>query len=884
MFEVITTHINADFDAMASMLAARKLYPDAVLVFPGSQERNLREFLLHSTYYLFEPERIRRIDLDAVERLILVDTRQRGRIGKFAAVVDRPNVDIHIYDHHPPSEDDINGSLEVVEEVGAATTIMTRLLREKGIPITPDEATVMALGIFEDTGSFSFISTREEDFEAAAYLLSQGANLNVISDMMTRELTAEQISLLNELIESATHYNIHGVDVVIAKASVNKFVGDFAVLVHKLKDMENLDVLIALARMEDRVYLVARSRIEEVNVGDVAVSFGGGGHAVAASATIRDLTLYQVEEKLLNVLREKIIPKHRAMDLMSAPVKFVAPEAALSEVEEMLNRYSVNALPVIEEEKLVGLITRVVVEKAVFHGLKDVPVREYMTREFFIVNPETPYSTVLALIVEHNQRFLPVIQGGSVVGVITRGDLLRHLQLDRSKFPEERSENDLEPRYSRPKNLSRLLEERFPRWVVQLLRRAGSLAKEMGFKVYLVGGAVRDLLLRIDNLDLDLVVEGNGIAFAQELGRREGCKVSGHIKFNTATLFLPHGVELDVATARMEYYDYPGALPKVEFGSIKRDMARRDFTMNTLALNLNPDQFGIVIDFFGGQRDIKERVIHVLHSLSFVEDPTRVFRAIRFEQRFGFKMGKHTVYLVENAVKLNFFDRLAGDRLFKELQYMLNEQHAEECVRRMAEMDVLHFIHPNISYNDSMKKLLGRVKEVLSWFDLLFLDESYERWRVYFYALVDTLDNSELEKLGQRLGIHDCKGKAFIEERGELMQAIRQIYDLDQPSNSQIQRLLRRFTLEMLLFAMARTSRKSTQMAISRFITHLRRTRTLLRGKDLIRLGLPQGPIIGKALDTLLDARLDGMVKTRSDEEALIREHFIRGLRNRKTG
>ncbi|MBW2307840.1 MAG: DHH family phosphoesterase, partial [Deltaproteobacteria bacterium] len=138
MFEVITTHINADFDAMASMLAARKLYPDAVLVFPGSQERNLREFLLHSTYYLFEPERIRRIDLDAVERLILVDTRQRSRIGKFAAVVDRPNVDIHIYDHHPPSEDDINGSLEVVEEVGAATTIMTRLLREKGIPITPD--------------------------------------------------------------------------------------------------------------------------------------------------------------------------------------------------------------------------------------------------------------------------------------------------------------------------------------------------------------------------------------------------------------------------------------------------------------------------------------------------------------------------------------------------------------------------------------------------------------------------------------------------------------------------------------------------------------------------------------------------------------------------
>ncbi len=875
MFEVITTHINADFDAMASMLAARKLYPEAVLVFPGSQERNLKEFLLHSTYYLFETERVRRIDLNAVERLILVDTRQRSRIGKFAQIINRPNVDIHIYDHHPPSDEDINGNLEIVEEVGATMTIMARLLREKGISITPDEATVMALGIYEDTGSFSFISTREKDFEAAAYLLSQGANLNVVSDMMTRELTAEQISLLNELIESATHYNIHGVDLVIAKASVNKFVGDFAVLVHKLKDMENLDVLIALARMDDRIYLVARSRVEEVNVGDVAVAFGGGGHAVAASATIRDLTLYQVEEKLLKILQEKITPKHHAVDLMSAPVKFVGPQATLREVEEVLNRYSINALPVIEEDKLVGLISRLVVEKAVFHGLKDLPVREYMTREFSIVNPETPYSTVLALIIEHNQRFLPVIDGDRVVGVITRGDLLRDLQLDRSKFPEERSEDDPEPRYPRPKNLSRLMEERFPPWVVQLLRGAGSLAEEMGFKVYLVGGAVRDLLLRIDNLDLDLVVEGEGIAFAQELGRREGCKVSSHLKFNTATVFLPHRVELDVATARMEYYDYPGALPKVEYGSIKRDMARRDFTMNTLALSLNPGHFGKVMDFFGGQRDIKERVIRVLHNLSFVEDPTRIFRAIRFEQRFGFQMVKHTMHLVENAVKLNFFDRMAGDRLFKELQYMLNEHHAEECVRRMAELDVLRFIHTSITYNDSMREMLGRIMEVLNWFDLLFLDEPYERSLVYFYALIDPLEDSELEELCQRLGIHYGKSRAFIEDRRELIQAIRRIYSLDQPSNSQINRLLRRFSLEMLFFAMARTRHKSTQIAISRFITHLRRTHTLLRGKDLIKLGLPQGPIIGKALETLLDARLDGLVKTRVEEEAFIEENFI---------
>lgn len=873
--EIITTHINADFDAMASMLAARKLYPNAVLVFPGSQERNLRQFLLQSTFYLFETERIRRIDLNAVERLILVDTRQRSRIGKFAQIVDRPELDIHIYDHHPPSEDDIHGKVEFIEEVGATMTIMARLLREKGITITPDEATVMALGIYEDTGSFTFISTGEKDFEAAAYLLSNGANLNVVSDMMTRELTAEQIYLLNELIQSAMHYNIHGIDVVIAKASVNKFIGDFAVLVHKLKDMENLDVLIALARMDDRVYLVARSRVEEVNVGEVAVAFGGGGHAVAASATIRDLTLFQVEERLLKVLRGKITPKHRAVNLMSTPVKFVGPQTTIGEVEEILTRYSINALPVIEDDQLVGLITRSVVEKAVFHGLKDVPVREYMTREFLVVNPDTPYTEVQALIVEHNQRFLPVMEGGRLVGVITRGDLLRHLQLDRSKFPEDLIDDDSEPRYPPPKNFSRLMEERLPHWIAQLLRRAGSLAEERGFKVYLVGGAVRDLLLRIDNLDLDLVVEGDGIVFAQEVGRREGCKVSSHLKFNTATLFLAQGIELDVATARMEYYDYPGALPKVEYSSIKRDLARRDFTMNTLAISLNPDQFGVVLDFFGGQRDIKERVIRVLHNLSFVEDPTRVFRAIRFEQRFCFQMGKHTLYLVENAVKFNLFDRLAGDRVFKELQYMLSEHKVEECIKRMAELDLLRFIHPKIAYNDSARVLLGRIKEVLNWYDLLFLDEQYEHWMVYFYALIDTLADDELEALCQRFGMHPAKSLAFINERRELMKAISQIYSMEEPSNSQIYRFLRGFPLEMLLYAMARTSKKATQMVVSRFITHLRGTRSLLRGDDLKRLGLPEGPIIGRALEALLNARLDGAVKTRGDEESFIKKHFI---------
>jgi len=380
--EVITTHINADFDALACMLAAKKLYPEAILVFPGSQEGSLRDFFVRSTIYVFEAERMKNVDLDRISRLILVDTRQKSRIGKFAKIVKRPALDIHIYDHHPPSSDDIKGSVEVVKEMGSAITLMLEVLRERDIDITSDEATVMMLGIYEDTGSLTFSSTTVDDFHAAAYLLSQGASLNMISDMVTKELTAEQVFLLNDLIQSATNYTIGGIDVVIATASADQYVGDIAILVHKLKDMENLDVLFALVRMEDRVHMIGRSRIEEVNVAEILLEFGGGGHATAASATVKDLTLIQCAEKLVKVLQGTIEMGKFAKDLMTSPVKTIQAERRLSEAGDLLTRYNINVLPVMRGRKVAGLISRQVIEKASFHGLGDRPVKEYMSTEF----------------------------------------------------------------------------------------------------------------------------------------------------------------------------------------------------------------------------------------------------------------------------------------------------------------------------------------------------------------------------------------------------------------------------------------------------------------------------------------------------------------------
>ena len=868
--EVITTHINADFDSLASMLAAKKLYPNAVLVFPGSQERSLRDFFIHSALYALEVERIKNIDLREINRLILVDTRQISRIGKFSEILSNPELEIHIYDHHPPSSEDLHGSLEVISEVGATVTLLLDVLQKSGIEITPDEATVMMLGVYEDTGNLTFPSTKEEDFKAAGYLVRKGANLSVLSNVITKELTAEQIFLLNDLIQSATRYSFHGIDVVIAQASVDRYVGDIAVLVHKLKDMENLDVLFVLVRMEDRNYLIGRSRLEEVNVSEIASEFGGGGHPTAASATVKGMTLVEAHDRLIKTLEEMVRPKRVAKEVMLYPVKTIERERTLEEAGDILARYNLNILPVLQDGKVVGLISKQLVEKAVHHGLKGSLVKEYMTTEFSVVSPDTPFSRVQAIIIGQTQSLLPVVEKDRLVGTISVGDVMRILQEDMMKSEKGVSVFESQPLYGRKKMIAKFMKERFPERIYDLLVEFGRVGDELGYSVYAVGGFVRDLLLRVENFDIDVVIEGDGIRFAEEFEKKLPCRIRTHKKFGTAIILFPNGLKVDIATARWEVYDSPAALPTVESASIKMDLYRRDFTVNTLAIQLNPNSFGELIDFFGGVKDIKEKVIRVLHNLSFVEDPTRVFRAVRFEQRFGFQIAKHTQNLMRNAVNVGFLERLSGGRVLSEIILILQEEDPLPALRRMRDFNLLHFLHPSLKFAEQGQALFEQIHHVISWFDLLFLEQRYERWLVYFYGFIDFLKEGEIEELCRRLSMNEKLRKRVKGGKLQADQALLQMFSWintdRQPKRSEIYSVLDPLSIESKLFMMAKTTQVMTRRYISLYFTQLKDTKPLLRGTDLIQMGMKSGPSIRKVLTDLLKARLDEQVVTRQDE------------------
>jgi tRNA nucleotidyltransferase (CCA-adding enzyme) len=323
---VITTHINADFDAVASLLAAQKLYPDSVVVFPGSQEKKLRDFFVSSMAYLFRMADISTIDMNSISRIVLVDTAQPSRIGTFSEICEKENIEIHIFDHHPVAEGDIRADAGIRETAGATVTLLVEKIQEKGIPVNPEEATILCLGIYEDTGSFSFASTTERDFLAAAFLLSQGASLNTISDIIAREINPFQLSVLNDMIQSAEKRRINGIEIVITKVSSERYINDLAYLTHKMVKMESINVIFTIAQLDNKVQIIARSRIPEVNVAFILSFFGGGGHAYAASATVKNTTQTDIEIQLADILLKNIRSSKTARALMSSPAIKTTPD------------------------------------------------------------------------------------------------------------------------------------------------------------------------------------------------------------------------------------------------------------------------------------------------------------------------------------------------------------------------------------------------------------------------------------------------------------------------------------------------------------------------------------------------------------------------------
>ncbi|MEA4926654.1 MAG: CBS domain-containing protein [Syntrophomonadaceae bacterium] len=870
--EIITAHNALDFDGLASMVGASKLYPSAFMVIPGTVSKKIKQFmgLYKDSLFIKTPKEI---NLKDVTRVILVDTANPGRLGQLKELAQNKTLDYHIYDHHPQAADDLVGSIHEVHKTGALTTVMVEKIVARDIAVSPFEATILALGIYEDTGSLLFPSTTARDAQAVSHLLNYKANLKVVANFMEQPFSVAQRQILQSLLDTARHYKINNVDILMALCDSNEFIPGLDMVAYRLFSMEEADAVFVIALMQGKVNVVARSGTNNLRVNEVLHFLGGRGHEKAAAAVVKGKSCAEVAELILSHIPDKIRPAVVARDIMSTPVKTIAQYRTMEEAGRIMLRYGHTGMPVVDGEKVVGVISRRDADKAIVHELGHAPVKGFMTTEVITVSPDTSINEIQKMVVEYDIGRLPVVDQGRLVGIVSRTDILRILH-------GEDTPEDHELLYSfsdgGAENLRQLMRERLPEDIFAVLQQAGAIAQELDSTVYCVGGYVRDLLLNVPNFDMDLVAEGDGRELATRLAQRLGGKVRIHDRFATASVILNEGTKIDVATARTEYYEFPAALPMVERSSIREDMYRRDFTINTLALCLNPNKFGDLIDYFGGRKDIQNRYIRILYNLSFVEDPTRILRAIRFEQRYRFTIEPDTLRFAKDAIDRRMLGKLSYKRIMQELILILSEKDPMSALERMTDTGVWKYILPEVKLEKLTKVPFKRIPIVIGWWENRYYGPKIQAWLVYLQAIFSKLTEPQLADVLSRYPL-DRSAQRSIEDSACVPLLAQRISNDPNLRPSQLYKMLSHLGPENMLYLLLHIRQENVWDRVVQYCDLKEKVKVEINGHDLKKMGLKAGPDFKSILAELYLLKLDGVINNRKDELDAVRQWMAEG-------
>ncbi|MEH2458755.1 CBS domain-containing protein [Nostoc sp.] len=914
--DLILCHTTADFDALGAAVGLTRLLPGSKIVLTGGSHPPVRDFLaLHRDEYpLIER---RSVNPEKIRSVTVVDTQHRDRLGKAAQWLDLPNLrEIIVYDHHLGQESDIPATRSHISSVGATTTLIVEQLQQQQISLTPAEATVMALGIHVDTGSLTFDLSTPRDALALAWLMEQGASLSVISTYRDPGLSLQLQQLLTEALENLEYLCLHGYTVAWVTLKTAGFVPGLSSLASELVELTEIDAILLaneypLGESDSRLTVIGRSQIPKTNLNLLFQLLGGGGHSQAASLNLRKVDSQTILKQLLEGVKAQIPHPPTARDLMSSPVRTILPETTIAEAQRILLRYGHSGLSVVNAQKqLVGIISRRDIDIALHHGFSHAPVKGYMTRNLKTITPDTTLPEIEALMVTYDIGRLPVLENGQLVGIVTRTDVLRELHQNSTELrvlslesqSSLKNQHGLNHSYPRT-GLNIELQNKFAPRLWQLLTTASQEAEKRGWHLYLVGGAVRDLLLAQASgtlmiKDIDLVVDGfhnaadvgAGVELAKALQQLyPSARLEIHGAFQTAALLWHKDPELDslwvdIATARTEFYPYPAANPEVEASSIRQDLYRRDFTINALALRLTTPRAGVgaqqaapLLDFFGGLIDLQAKQIRVLHANSFIEDPTRIYRGVRFAVRFGFQIEPQTEEFIRYAINSGVYDRTAQEnsrtpalqtRLKTELKHILEAPYWKSALQLLDNLGALQCIHRTLKLDAELLRQLRLLERCLRRFDP---QPTLIHWEMRLETLIAHLAPEYRAKVAKNLQLPEdsiARLKNLAQVQTEVMTLLP---TLQRPS--QVVQLLRQYDLPILILIAVQSPREIRHQ-IWKYFTVWANVQPLLNGNDLKKLGYKPGPQYRQILDDLLAATLDGVIKDRREAEEFLAKHY----------
>jgi tRNA nucleotidyltransferase (CCA-adding enzyme) len=875
---IALTHEQADFDALASLLGTHLLDESVLPVLPRRSNRNVRAFLtIYGANLPFVDPR----DLTGgpIEAITLVDTQSVVSVKGMSEATR-----MRVIDHHP-LRDDLPLDWDItVSGTGANTTLFVENIQERDLPLSTIEATLLLLGIYEDTGSLTYYRTTPRDLRAASYLLEQGASLQIAADYLNHPLSEGQQALYDRLRSSAEIFNVHGFTVVITSAEGRGMEEEISTVAHKLRDLLDPDALFVLVDTKGGVQLVARSTSSNIDVAEIAEEFGGGGHERAAAGLIKDRISAEIIDQLKQILPRRVLPAVTVAQIMSSSPHLISPDTLVDDVAIRMQRYGYEGYPVVEDGRVIGLLTRRAVDRALAHNLH-YPARKLMDAGEHTVKPDDSIDYLQHIMTETGWGQIPVVdtESGEIIGIVTRTDLIKSLTQ--------------QTRLTGRQNLSKRLQAALPAVRSTLLMAVSQVAYAQRLPLYLVGGFVRDLLLNSPSQDFDLVVEGDAIALAQALAEQYSGRVTSHTRFGTAkwhihkldmikrlsaslsrsetSSYQPSDLpdSLDFVSARTEFYTFPTALPTVERGSIKLDLHRRDFTINTLALRLDGHHYGELHDYWGGLSDLRHGVVRVLHSLSFIDDPTRILRAVRFEQRFAFEIEKRTSDLLTEAKPL--LGKVSGDRLRHELDHILSEQTVVRMLSRLQELDLLAVIHPALVWDVWLANKYGLAlcnPPGMDWGIQPTGTVQSVRELLYILWLI-RLQPDQAASVIVRLKFSAMLGKMIL----LASQLFQDLPELKAAQPSHLSEMLADIPPLSIYAVNIAADDETVKGQLHAYITTLQWIKPTINGNDLRARGLPPGPQYRQILDDLKKAWLDGKVNSRELEIELL-EKLIANL------
>ena len=856
--ELIVGHQHTDFDGLAAMIAAKKLYPEAKAAFPGLVQDPVKDFM---ALYKDEVEvlYLSDIELENVSKLIIVDTANKSALGELNNKLNFAEIEVVVYDHHPHSPKDWV-DFDFSQEVGASVSILIEEIIEKNIELNPLEATICALGIYTDTGSLTYDLTHAKDAKAVSYLLKFGANLEIIRQFLEEELNVEQQKIMDNLLENRETLTIDGVEIDLFSYEMSNYVTGLNNITEKLKDIYNLNSVFVIVKMNKKTELIGRSNDDAVNVGKICKIMGGGGHPGAGAAQL-STDIKKVKKKLKNIIKDNIEAIEKVNSIMSTPVRTISPDTTITEAQKFMQKYGHNGVVVCDGKKISGIFSRRDLDKVKGHNLMHAPVKGYMSKNVITVDYDAPIQKAQQLMVKYNIGRLPVIKDKKLVGIITRSDILE------SYFDHE-TPHQYQNRYGSSlvtieKEVIDITDKLdfFPEEVLNLLKTAGEIAEKENSKLFLIGGMIRDLMIGRDNYDLDLVLEGDLKEFLNHFSEKIDAKINFNEQFGTASINFNSKFSIDFATSRKEEYLQSGALPLVERSTILEDLFRRDYTVNALALSLNPNNWAKLYDFFSAREDLEKRELRALHRFSFLDDPTRIIRGVRLASELNFSFEEETNNLIKEALKLGDFSELSPGRVFKELKVLFQNNFNYQTIELIEEFPIFKLIYADFEFKEKYKKDFWNLKENIN--NFYKLGYNIDRELLFMSIFFNDIPESKYEKLN----LNAKEREIFNIDVNNIINKL--TADLNKV---ELTTIISNLNKEKLLYVLSVSENEKMLENVELYYEELRDITLNIDGHDIIEMGIKPGPAIREILQKVWKKKLNKELKTEKEEKDFVRK------------